>query len=75
MRIEDYWNDGFSYYVEFQILRGGQSIRIKKLIITLEELSKEEVEEKIFEKFSCVKKVYIIDEFEYALIEKLDRCP
>lgn len=67
MRIEDYWIDCTSYFVEFI---GGNSKKIEKIIILPCNLTKIEVENIILSSFNKIEKIISIDDMDDGMIYK-----
>lgn len=70
MRIEDHWEDGFLYYVEFQVKQGEISRIIRKYIVVYEEMKNHEITEIIREKFGNVISVKSVEFHEDILLIK-----
>lgn len=68
MRIEDYWEDITTYYIEF--LTENFSRKISKVISVSGEKSHQEIENIIHTHFKKVDKVIRIDFWEYGLLLK-----
>lgn len=67
MRIEDKWDDGFLYFVDFQVLQGNISKGIRKSLVIPEELTKPEVEKLIKHNFKSVVNINSIDYYDEVL--------
>ncbi|CAD5899703.1 hypothetical protein [Carnobacterium maltaromaticum] len=70
MRIEDHWEDGFLYYVEFQVKQGELLKLIRKYIVVYEEMKKNEIIELVGKKFGNVMSVKAIEFHEDILLIK-----
>lgn len=70
MRIEDHWEDGFLYYVEFQVKQGDFFRIIKKHIVVFEEMKKREIMELVEKRFGNVTAVKAIEFHEDILLLK-----
>lgn len=68
MRIEDYWEDISTYYIEF--LTGNFSRKISKVISISGDPSVEEIESIIYKYFKKVDKVIRIEFWEEGLLLK-----
>ncbi|CAD5897506.1 conserved hypothetical protein [Carnobacterium maltaromaticum] len=70
MRIEDYWEDGFLYYVEFQVKQGELMKIVRKNIVVYEEMKKCEIIKLVEKKFGNVTSVKAIEFHEDVLLIK-----
>lgn len=70
MRIEDHWEDGFLYYVEFQVKQGELLKLIRKYIVVYEEMKKNEIIELVGKKFGNVMSVKSIEFYDDILLMK-----
>lgn len=70
MRIEEHWEDGFLYYVEFQVKQGELVRIIRKYIVLYEEMKNSEIIELIIKKFGNVTDVKSIEFFDDILLAK-----
>lgn len=67
MLIEDYWNDGIEYYIEFEVTNGRV---IRKNIIVPGVFGIEQVKKLIINRFNHVKKIICVEEIQEVLLMK-----
>lgn len=70
MRIEDYWEDVFLYYVQFKVNQDGRDRTIFKCIILYAPSTNLEITKLIFSKFNNVESVTSIELYDDALLMK-----
>ncbi|WP_317945795.1 hypothetical protein [Carnobacterium maltaromaticum] len=70
MRIEEHWEDGFLYYVEFQVKQENLLRTIKKHIVLYEELSKVEIMNIVKKRFGNVQFVRAVEFHDDILLIK-----
>lgn len=70
MRIEDNWEDGFLYYVEFQVKQGEMLKVIRKNLVVYEELKEKEIMSLVKDKFSNVINVHLVEYYDDILLVK-----
>ncbi|PLS37148.1 hypothetical protein CYV26_00155 [Carnobacterium maltaromaticum] len=65
MLIEEHWNDGLEYYIEFEATTG---MIIRKVIIVPSTFEREQVKSMIEQRFNRVKKIICIEEVNEVLL-------
>ncbi|KRN57431.1 hypothetical protein [Carnobacterium divergens] len=70
MRIEDKWEDGILYSVEFQVSLKGTLKIIRKNIVLPEELDFFELEKLVKKSFNLVTKVLSVEYYDEVLLLK-----
>lgn len=70
LRIEDKWDDGLLYHVEFQVCLDGKLKSIRKNLVFYEELDSLVVEKVIKENFNLVTQVKSIEYGDEILLLK-----
>lgn len=70
MRIEDYWEDVFLYYVQFRVNQDGRDRIVSKSIILYAPLTNLEITNLIFSKFNKVESIKLIEFQEDVLLIK-----
>lgn len=70
MRIEDKWDDGVLYHIEFQVSLDGELSNIRKNLVLPVELDRLELEKLIKENFNLVTQVLFIEYYDELLILK-----
>ncbi len=70
VRIEEHWNDGFLYYVEFLVKQGTFYKIIRKHIVVYEEMEIVQIIELVEKKFSNVVYVKVAEFYEDILLIK-----
>lgn len=68
MRIEDYWIDGFLYYVEFQVKQGDLYKIVRKYIVVYEEMEIQDVRILVGKKFGNVIVVKMVEFYQEILL-------
>ncbi|MDZ5759991.1 hypothetical protein RAK27_15110 [Carnobacterium maltaromaticum] len=66
--IEDYWQDGFIYYVTF--ISKYSELKFTKALIFSHPKKIKEIEKVVFNRFKGVQEIVKIDEFDDALLLK-----
>lgn len=70
MRIEQCWNDGFLYYIEFIVKQDNVFRVIRKHIVLHEEMKESEVIEIVLKRFKAVLFVKIVEYYQDVLLIK-----
>lgn len=70
LRIEDKWDDGILYSVEFQVSLEGTLKNIRKNVVLPEELNSLELEKLVQKSFNLVTKVLLVEYHDEVLLLK-----
>lgn len=70
MRIEEYWNDGFLYYIEFLVKQDNLLKVIRKHIVVYEEMENCEIIKIVEKRFKDVIHVKFVEFYEDVLLIK-----
>lgn len=70
MRIEEHWNDGFLYYIEFLVKQDNLLKVIRKHIIVYEEMENCEIIKIVENRFKDVLHVKTVEFYEDVLLIK-----
>ncbi|CAD5901628.1 conserved hypothetical protein [Carnobacterium maltaromaticum] len=65
MLIEEHWNDGLEYYIEFEAITG---MIVRKVIIVPATFEIEQVKAMVVQRFTRVKKIICIEEVNEVLL-------
>ncbi|AOA03020.1 MULTISPECIES: hypothetical protein [Carnobacterium] len=65
MLIEEHWNDGLEYYIEFEATTG---MIVRKVIIVPATFEIEQVKAMVVQRFTRVKKIICIEEVNEVLL-------
>lgn len=70
LRIEDKWDDGVLYHIEFQVSLDGELKNIRKNLVLREELDGSELEKLVKENFNLVTQIKFIEYGDEILLLK-----
>lgn len=70
LRIEDKWDDGVLYHIEFQVSLDGKLKNLRKNVIFSEELGCVELEKIVKESFNLVTHVHSVEYGDEVLLLK-----
>ncbi|MEK4150710.1 hypothetical protein [Carnobacterium sp. FSL E2-0243] len=70
MRIEEHWNDGFLYYIEFLVKQDNLLKVIRKHIVVYEEMENCEIIKIVEKRFKDVIHVKFVEFYEDVLLIK-----
>ena len=73
LRIEDKWDDGVLYHIEFQVSLDGELKNIRKNLVIPEELDSLELEKLVKENFNLVTKVHFVEYSNEILVLKKNK--
>lgn len=71
MRIEEHWNDGFLYYIEFLVKQDNLLKVIRKHIVVYEEMENCEIIKIVEKRFKDVIHVKFVEFYEDVLLIKI----
>ncbi len=73
LRIEDKWDDGILYHIEFQVSLEGKLKNIRKNLVFPEELDGLEIEKLVKENFNLVTQVKSVEYGDEILLLKKNK--